>query len=93
MSVESKNVSDSLAEQLSSFDDELHATANDVDMVAGIREGIGRLLKASGNNEAEIRRVLQDQYDSSSLRKETFQLVKSVLDRYSSENMPTSPDQ
>jgi len=92
MSVESKNVRDSVAEQLSSFDDKLHATATDVDMVAGIREGIGRLLQASGNNEAEIRQVLQDQFDSGDLRKETFQLVKSVLDRYSTENMPTSPD-
>jgi len=88
-----KNVSESLAEQLSSFDNELHATSNDVDMVAGIREGIGRLLLASGNNEAEIRQVLQDQYDSGRLRKETFQLVKSMLERYSSENMPTSRDQ
>jgi hypothetical protein len=93
MSAESKNVRDSLAEQLSSFDNELHATSSDMDMVAGIREGIGRLLQASGNNEAEIRQVLQDQYDSGSLRKETFQLVKSMLDRYSSENTPTSPDQ
>jgi len=93
MSVESKNMRDSLAEQLASFDDKLHATANDVDLLAGIRDGIGRLLQASGNNEAEIRRVLQDRYDSGALRQETFQLVKSMLDRYTTENMPTSPDQ
>jgi len=93
MSPESKNVRDSLAEQLTSFDDKLNATANDVDMVAGIRQGISRLLDASGNNEAEIRHVLQQQYDSGALRKETFQLVKSMLDSYSTENMPTSPDE
>jgi serine/threonine protein kinase len=91
MSADSKNVCDSLADQLSSFDDRLHATANDVDMLADIQNGIGRLLSESGNSEAEIRHVLQERYDAGALRKETFQLVKSMLDRYSTENMPTSP--
>ena len=93
MSIESKNVQSSFAEQLSSFDDKLHATASNADMLAGIRQGIDRLLKASGNTEAEIRKVLLEQYDSGALRKETVQLVKSMLDQYSTENMPTSPDQ
>jgi len=92
MSVEPKNVRDSVAAQLASFDVKLHATANDVDLLAGIRDGIGQLMHASGNNEAEIRQVLQDRYDSGALRQETFQLVKSMLDRYTTENMPTSPD-
>jgi serine/threonine protein kinase len=92
MSPESKDVTDSLAAELTSFDDKLKATANDVDMLTGIRQGINRLLEASGNNEAAIRQVLQHQYDSGALRKETFQLVKSMLDSYSTENMPTSPD-
>ena len=92
MSPESKDVTDSLAEELTSFDDKLKATANDVDMLTGIRQGINRLLEASGNNEAAIRQVLQHQYDSGALRKETFQRVKSMLDSYSTENMPTSPD-
>jgi serine/threonine protein kinase len=91
MSAETKNVPDSFADQLASFDDKLHATANDVDMLADIQNGISQLLSASGNNEAEIRRVLQERYDSGALRKETFQLVKSMLDRYSTENRPTSP--
>jgi serine/threonine protein kinase len=91
MSVEPKNVSSSFAEQLSSFDDKLHATASNAEMLAGIRQGIDRLLKTSGNSEAEIREVLQEQYDAGALRKETFQLVKSMLDRYATENMPTNP--
>jgi len=90
MSADSKKLSDSFADQLSSFDDRLHATANDVDMHADIQEGIGRLLSTSGNSEAQIRQVLQERYDAGALRKETFQLVKSMLDRYSTENMPTS---
>ena len=91
MSAESKNVRDTFADQLASFDDKLHATANDVDMLTDIQDGIGRLLSTTGNSEAEIRRVLQERYEAGALRKETFQLVKSMLDRYVTENIATSP--
>lgn len=91
MNADSKNVPDTFADQLASFDDKLHATANDVDMLAEIQDGIGRLLSASGNSEAEIRKVLQERYDAGALRKETFQLVKSLLERHATENIPTSP--
>lgn len=93
MSADTENAPDSFVDELASFDDKLHATANDVDMLADIQKGIGSLLASSGNSEAEIRRILQARYDEGALRKETFQLVKSMLDRYSTENLPTSPDQ
>ena len=91
MSADSKNVSDTCVDKLASFDDRLHATANDVDMLADIQKGLGRLLAGSGNSEGEIRRILQERYAAGELRKETFQLVKSLLDRYVTENIPTSP--
>lgn len=91
MSADSKNVRDTFADQLASFDDKLHATTDDVDMLADIQEGLGRLLAGSGNSEAEIRKILQERYDAGDLRKETFQLVKSLLDRYVTENIATSP--
>jgi hypothetical protein len=91
MSAESKNVRDTFADQLASFDDKLKATADDVDMLSDIQTGIGRLLATTGNSEAEIRRVLQERYESGALRQETFQLVKSMLDRYVTEDIPTSP--
>lgn len=90
MSAESKNVRDDFAEQLARFDDKLHATVNNVEMLAEIQEGIGGLLASSGNSEAQIRRILQDRYEAGALRKETFQLVKSMLDRYVTEHLPTS---
>ncbi len=90
MSADSKNVPDTFADQLASFDDKLHATANNVDLLTDVQAGISELLAASGNSEAQIRKVLQEQYESGSLRKETFQLVKSMLDRYVTENIPTS---
>jgi len=91
MSAESENVRDTLADQLASFDDKLKATADDVDMLADIQEGIGRLLTTTGSSEAQIRSVLQERYESGALRKETFQLVKSMLDRFVTENIATSP--
>ena len=91
MSAKSENVRDAFANQLASFDDKLKATADDVGMLADIQDGIGRLLTASGNSEAQIRKVLQDRYEAGALRTETFQLVKSMLDRYVTENIATSP--
>jgi hypothetical protein len=91
MNAESDKLRTTFADQLSNFDDKLASKADDLQMLAEIQDGIGRLLEASGGSEAEIRRVLQEQYESGRLRNETFQLVKSMLDRYVSEQEPTSP--
>jgi len=91
MSAESDNIRESLVDQLSSFENRLDSKNDDVEMLSDIQEGIGRLLGDDGSSEAEIRRVLQDRYESGDLRKETFQLVKSMLDRYVTEQAPTSP--
>ncbi len=90
MSADSENVRDTFADQLASFDDKLEATADNADLLADIQEGIARLLTASGNSESQIRRVLQERYDAGALRKETFQLVKSMLDHFVTEDIPTS---
>ncbi len=91
MNAESNDIRQRLAKELASFDDQLESSAGEVELVASIQEGIGRLVSASGGSEAGIRRVLQEQYESGALRKETFQLVKSVLDRYVTEQIPTAP--
>ncbi len=91
MSAESEKFHDSLVDQLSSFEEQLDAKADEVAMLSRIREGIGKLLADNGNTEAEIRRVLQDRFEQGALRKETFQLVKSMLDHYVTEQAPTSP--
>ena len=91
MSTESDKIRDTFADQLASFDDRLADPANDVDMLADIQSGIGALMAANGSSEAEIRRVLQERYEAGGLRKETFQLVKSMLDGYSTEAVPASP--
>jgi serine/threonine protein kinase len=90
MSAESDNLRATFSDQLASFEDRLAGKENDVQMLAEIREAIGRLLEASGGSEAEIRRVLEERLDSGALKKETYQLVKSMLDRYVTEQVPTS---
>jgi hypothetical protein len=91
MSAESEKLRNSLVDQLSSFDSRLDDKIDDVAILTEIQDGIGRLLTNNGGSEAEIRRVLQERYESGELRKETFQLVKSMLDRFVSEHAPTSP--
>jgi len=90
MSAESDKMRVSFSDQLASFDDRLADKEDEVQMLAEIREAIGRLLEASDGSEVEIRRVLQERFDSGALRKETFQLVRSMLDRYVTEQVPTS---
>ena len=90
MSAESDKLRATFSDQLASFEDRLAGKEDEVQMLAEIREAIGRLLEASGGSEAEIRRVLQERFDAGALRKETFQLVKSMLDRYVTEQVPTS---
>jgi len=92
MNAESDNIRQTLVDHLTSFEDRLDNKIDDVDMLSEIQEAIGRLLGNNGGSEAEIRRVLQDRYEADELRKETFQLVKSMLDRYVTEEAPTSPE-
>lgn len=93
MSAESDNLEPSLADQLSSFDNKLDSQVDDVEMLAEVQEGIGLLLASNGSSEAEIRRVLQERYENGGLRKETFQLVKSMLDHYVTESAPSGADE
>jgi serine/threonine protein kinase len=93
MSADSDNLRATFSDQLSSFEDRLAGKEDEVQMLAEIREAIGRLLEANDGSEEEIRRVLQERFDSGELRKETFQLVRSMLDRYVTEQVPTSNNQ
>ncbi len=90
MSTESDKLRTDFSDQLASFEDRLAGKEDEVQMLAEIREAIGRLLEASGGNEMEIRRVMQERFDSGVMREETFQLVRSMLDRYVTEQVPTS---
>ena len=90
MSADSDNIRQELVEQLSSFEERLDSKIDDVRMLAEIQDAVGRVIGDNGANEAQIRRILQERYESGDLRKETFQLVKSMLDGFVNEQAPTS---
>jgi serine/threonine protein kinase len=91
MGTEKDKIRNTFADQLERFDDMLQPEANDVDMLAEIQKGIGSLLASGVCSEAEIRLILQQRYDSGRLRKETFQQIKTILDRYAIERSPAAP--
>ena len=91
MGTEKDKIRNTFADQLERFDDMLQPEANDVDMLAEIQKGIGSLLASGVSSEAEIRLILQQRYDSGRLRKETFQQIKTIIDRYAIERSPTGP--
>ena len=84
---ETDNMGTSLVDQLASIEHKLEAKSDQVELLAEIQQGIGRLLEASGGNEAGIRAVLEQRHEAGELRQETFQLVMSTLDRLVSERV------
>ena len=68
MSSETDNVRDSFAAQLTSSDDKLHSTSDDVEMLADIQEGIANLIASTGENEAYSRRIMQERYEAGAFR-------------------------
>ena len=92
MEVEIDTRGTSLADQLASIEDKLEAKSDQVELLAEIQQGIGRLLEASGGNESGIRAMLEQRYEAGELRQETFQLVMSTLDRLASERFASESE-
>lgn len=90
MSAQTNKIRQSIADQLSFFEERLDEKVADAKVLAEIQESVGRMLGSDGANEADVRHVLQERYDSDNLRKDTFQVVKSMLDRYVTEHIPTN---
>jgi serine/threonine protein kinase len=91
MNADQEMLRERLVNQLSALEKQLDSNIDDVDFLSDVQEGIGRILSDGHASEADVRRVIQERYESGNLRKETFQLVKSMLDRYVTEIIETSP--
>ena len=91
MNADHETLYERLVRQLSAFERQLDSRAGDIDSLSDIQKGIGRLLSDGNASEADLRRVLQECYERGELRKETFQVVKSMLDKYVTEIIETSP--
>jgi serine/threonine protein kinase len=91
MSADSHKIRELLTEPLSDLDDTLGTTEDDVRLLNDIQSRIGGLLDGGDGVAREIRAVLQERYDDGNLRHETYQLVKSLLDKHISEDLHTAP--
>ncbi len=91
MNAKSNHIRQKLARELAQLNAEAAKAGANVTLVARVQESVARLVQTSGGNEAGIRRVLEEQYESGALRKETYQLVKALLDRFVKEQIPTRP--
>lgn len=89
MSADSDKIRKTLDAQLSRLDTHLGSDSDDFKLLQRMQKGIRRLLASDAGSEAEIRRILQERFDGGDLRKETYQLVKSMLDNFVTENVPT----
>lgn len=91
MSASSQQISDVLDGRLSDLDGSNGAPSDDVTILAELQQGLGRLIADDDNAEQAIRRILQERLDRGELRQETYELVRSMLDRHVTETVPTSP--
>jgi serine/threonine protein kinase len=91
MKAETDKLRETLVDQLSSFEDKLESKTDPVTILAEIQRAIDMLLGENFESESQIREVLQERYGSGDLRKETFELVRSIIDRSVTEQVVTSP--
>ncbi|MDH4047656.1 MAG: protein kinase [Gammaproteobacteria bacterium] len=78
-------------EQLAALEQRLQAQIDDESTLHDIQRAFETLLAGSGEAEKDIRMVLQRQFSNGQLRKETFELVRQILNRIVSENLATEP--
>ena len=68
MEAEINTTGTSLSDQLANIENKLEAKSDQVELLAEIQQGIGRLLEASGGNETGIRAMLEQRYEAGELR-------------------------
>jgi serine/threonine protein kinase len=86
------SVEQSFSERLTEFDNKIKSQDDNASLLNEIHASLTALLSQSGDQDDEIREVLQKRYNAGKLRLETYQLVRNVLDRVVIESMPTMPD-
>lgn len=91
MSADSQQIYDVLDGRLSSLDGSGGVPSDDVRILAELQQGLGRLIADDRDAEQAIRKILQERLDRGELRQETYELVRSMLDRHVTEDIATSP--
>ncbi len=81
----------SYPEELSEFAEQLHEQIADESLLDDIHSAVQSLLSGNGDSEADIRRILREQYQTGNLRDETFELVQRMLERAGEEDLAPAP--
>ncbi|HWM29816.1 MAG TPA: protein kinase [Woeseiaceae bacterium] len=92
MSANPDSIEKSFSERLTEFDSKIKAQEDNASLLNEIHASLTVLLAQSGDQDDEIREILQKRYNAGKLRLETYQLVRNVLDRVVIESMATMPD-
>lgn len=90
MSADSKQIRAVLDGRLADLDDR-GVSPDEVRILAELQQGLGRLITADSETEQSIRRLLQERLDQGEMRRETYELVRSMLDRSANEDVSASP--
>ena len=91
MTSRSDNSEQSYSEQLSDFEGQLKQTMDDASLLQDVHRTIRELLTEHQDSEADIRNILLTRLESGVLRQESFQLVRTMLDRIVSDDIATLP--
>jgi len=81
----------SYPEELSGFAEELHEQIADESLLDDIHSAVQSLLSGDADSEADIRRILREQYQAGNLRDETFELVQRMLEHAGQEQEDVTP--
>jgi len=85
------NSEQSYSEQLADFEGQLKQTMDDASLLQDVHRTIRELLKEHQDSEADIRNILLARLESGVLRQESFQLVRTMLDRIVADDIDTLP--
>ncbi len=88
MTTDHDNLSAQIADQLSDLERE--GSVGDVAFLSRAREALEQVLQSSGGNEVAVRATLAELREGGNLRQETYELVTTMLDRYSTEHLATA---
>ena len=81
----------SYPEELSEFAEQLHEQIADESLLDDVHSAVQSLLSGNGDSEADIRRILREQYQAGNLRDETFELVQRMLELAGEEDLAPAP--
>ncbi len=88
MSASSSKLHETWVGQLEIFDKQLGGLLHDPVLVADIRKNVRRMLAAQDNSERTMRQLLQERIADGSIRKQTNEIICTMLDKLGVDGLP-----